>query len=379
MEFLRDKISWLLVGGAIIAGCGPPSPIILDESGLDGGLYQTREDFNQSSYVPISFSTGARLEWVKSFNQRLNVEPSAAFGTIMVPTVDHFLYLISGNSGLSIAKKKYKEAIIAPVVISDSTAAIIIEGNRLIVENWVLYQTKWEADLGSSFMAPLIVENKIYWHDGLNYVRCFNLEDGKRVWDRKLEDFCSAPLSGSAGGIFATSDLGVINCFNPISGDMVWSYDTGGRMRNAPIVVEKNLIFCTSEGIVYRLNSQNGMKIWETDLNSPVRASLAVDSEGVYIGTNNRYIYKLDYQTGDPVWNRKIGGPIKAGPIIMENLAVFVGIDYKVYFVDKNNGKIVFEYLTEGMLTTRPVACDGKVYIAGEDKNLYCFNITGDE
>ncbi len=361
-----------------MAGCGPPSPIIINDTGSDCRWYQGGGDYNRSSYVPIGSSSGAKLAWTRSFKDRLNIEPTAAFGAILIPTADRLLHVISIDDGLSIAKKRYKKAIVAPVIISDSLAVLITEDDKLIVVDWVLSKSIWEADLGGSIIEPLIMDNRIYWFDGQNYIRCFELENGQRVWDKKLEEIYTAPLSGSPSGIFAVCDEGIIDCLDPLSGDLIWSYNIGARVRNAPVIVGQNLYFCAANGIVGRLNALNGSLLWETDLNSPVIAPLGADNEGIFVGTNNRYIFKLDSKTGDPVWNLKIGGPIKAGPLITDKLAVFVSIDYKIYFVDKNSGKIITEYLTDGMLTTRPLACGENVYIAGEDKNLYCFNISGE-
>ncbi len=105
----------------------------------------------------------------------------------------------------------------------------------------------------------------------------------------------------------------------------------------------------------------------------------ASDGEGVFIGTNNRLIVRLDFYSGEVDWQKKIGGPIKAGPAVTGNSVIFVSIDHKVYFVDKISGDMRFIYETGGMLTTRPMICRDKVFVAAEDKNLYCFQLSKDE
>ena len=70
---------------------------------------------------------------------------------------------------------------------------------------------------------------------------------------------------------------------------------------------------------------------------------------------------------------------MKAGPTLTDKLAIFVSIDYRAYFADKTKGDILYRFKAGGMLATRPLACDGRVYIAGEDKKLYCFDITGEK
>ena len=379
MEFLRKNFSWLLLGGAIVAGCGQPPPIIIDSADSDCAWNQGGGNFNRASYISLVSSDITEPLWTRTFKRELSIEPTAVYGKILIPTTDRRLHIISNIDGSRLLEKKYKNAIVAPVIISDSLAVLLVDGEKLVVENWIIHRTIWEAELGGSFIEPLVMDGNIYWIDGKNLLRCYSLEDGVRIWDRKLDVHFSCTITGSSEGVFLAGDNGIIYCYEKSSGQPKWCYDTGSRMRNPPVLVEDHLVFCGAEGSVGRLNAADGSPVWKIDLKSPIIAPLASDGEGVYIGTNDRYIYRLDFESGDVEWRRKIGGPVKAGPTLTENLAVFVSIDYRVYFVDKINGGILYRYKTDGMLTTRPLVCDGKILIAGEDRKLYCFDITGEE
>jgi outer membrane protein assembly factor BamB len=288
------------------------------------------------------------------------------------------LHIISTEDGSEILEKKYKNEIVAPVIVSDSLAVLIINGERLIIENWVNHQTIWEADLNGSFLEPLVMDSLIFWVDGKNYVRCHRLYDGTRVWDRKLDHHCSCTLTGFSGSVVLAGDEGVIQCLESTSGNAQWSYDTGRRMRNPPICINGDLIFCGTEGNIGRLEASKGSLIWKTDIHSPIMAPAAADGKSIYIGTNDRYIYRIDFASGAVVWGKNIGGPVKAGPTLTDETAIFVGIDFVAYFVDKISGEVTYRFKANGMLTTRPLVCDGRVYIAAEDRNLYCFDISGD-
>lgn len=379
MELLGKIISCTLLAGVIVAGCGQPPPIIIDNADSDCAWNQGGGDSNRASYTPLESSDIAGLLWTRNFKKGITVEPTAAYGNIFVPTTDRRLFVISSIDGTRLAVKKYNKAIVAPAVISDSLAVLLAEGERLIIENWILHQPLWEADLGGSFIEPLVMDGNVYWIDGKNLLRCYRLRDGVRVWDRKLDNHHSCAITGSSANVFLACDKGIIYCYEASSGQAKWIFESVGRMRNPPVVVGDQLVFCCTEGMVGRLNAVDGSPVWETDLESIIFAPVATDGEGIYVGTNDRYIYRLDFESGDIIWKRKIRGPVKAGPTLTENLAIFVSIDYRAYFVDKNSGKILYSYETEGMLTTRPLVCDGKVFIAGEDRKLYCFDIAGEE
>lgn len=369
----------MLLGGAIVVGCGSPPPIIIDNAVSDCEWNQGGGDFNRASYSPVDSSDSTALLWSRGFKRSLSIEPTIAYGKILVPTPDRRLYIISADDGSRLQARKYRKAIVSPVTISDSLAVLIVDGEKMVVENWIVHQTLWEADLRGSYIEPLAMDEKIYWIDGNNYIRCYRLADGVRVWDRKYEGHSSCPLTGSSKAVFMTDDDGVITCYEASSGKSLWAYDSADRMRNPPIIAGDYLIYCGTEGNAGCLKVSDGSVVWRTNLNRPVYAPVASDGIGVYIGTNDRYIYRLDIKSGLIDWQRRIGGPVKAGPTLTEKMVVFAGIDHRVYFVDKADGSILYRFETDGMLTTRPLACDGKVYIAGEDKTLYCFNISGED
>jgi outer membrane protein assembly factor BamB len=379
VELLKKIFSWPLAAVIITAACGHPPPITIDDADSDCAWNQGGGGSNRTSFSPSKSSYINDLLWTSSFKRRLTVEPTSAYNKILIPATDGKLYVVSAADGSRVDEKKYKEPVVAPVLLSDSLAVLLVEGEKLIVENWLIHKTLWQTDLGDSFIEPLLMNGNIYWIDGKNILRCHRLADGVRIWDSKLKGHFSFTMTGSPEGIYVTPDDGVINCYGANSGQLKWIHETGDRMRNPPVVVGEFLVYCCSDGRLGKLRVSDGSMAWEINLKKPVIAPVASDGEGIFVGTNDRYIYRLDFESGNIEWKRKIGGPIKAGPTLTDKLAVFVSIDYRAYFADKINGDIVYKFKTGGMLTTRPLVCDGKVYIAGEDRKLYCFGISGEE
>ncbi len=377
MELLKKTFSLVILGGVIAAacGCGPSAPIVLKDR-PDGCLWNhSGGSPERSSYSDISFSQQPGLLWVRKFKYPLHIEPTGALGFLLISTPDNKLHVVSANNGDIYAEISFKEPVMAPVVISDSMAVLNIGGYRLMVENWVDRQQLWEADLNGAGGEPLVLGDKLIWLDGMGYLRCFDISQGKRIWDRKIDRTVSAPVSGSELGILIFPDDGVLECFDPRSGRLLWSFDTGARIRNAPVIVEDQVIFCSADGQAARVNLVSGQTVWYHDLKLPVYGPIASDGQGVYFGTNNRFIVRLDFETGDIVWKNRIAGPVKAGPALTEQMAVFTSIDFNVYFVDKASGLVKNKFKTDGMISTRPITCQNKIFVVGEDMNLYCFGL----
>ena len=379
MEFLKQFSFSALAGWFCLTSCGPPEPFTIDESSDSCSWQQGGGGPGRSAFVKFSTPDEPRLLWKTKFTSRLNIEPTAALGAILIPTPDKKLHIILANNGSGFAEIKFREAILSPAILADSIAVINLGGDRLMVENWMTQEIKWEVELAGSSIEPLVFNNKLYWSDGMRYLRCFELAGGKRIWDERIKGAIIAPPLACSLGVIVFPDDGVVECFDPDTGVRLWSFAARGRLRGASLIIDDQLLFATVDGQVTRVRMKDGNLIWNRDLHLPVLAPPASDGDGVFIGTNNRFIIRLDFDSGEVDWKREIGGPIKAGPTVTGNSVIFVSIDHKVYFVDKISGEIRYIYETGGMLTTRPLACRDKVFIAGEDKNLYCFQLSRGE
>lgn len=379
MEFLRLFSLSALAGWFCLTSCGPPSPIIIEDSSSFCSWEQGGGDAGRSAYANFPTPDQPRLLWKAEFKSGLNIEPTAALGAILIPTSDKKLHIISANNGVGFAEIKFRETILTPAVLADSIAVINLGGDRLMVENWVTQKVKWEAELNGSSIEPLIFNNMLYWLDGPGYLRCFDLAEGRRIWDGKIKGAIFVPPLACSLGVIIIPEDGIIECFNPYTGARLWSLATQARFKSIPLIIDDHLLIASVDGQIMQVRMKDGNTVWHRDLRLPVWAPLASDGEGVFVGTNNRFILRLDFSSGEVDWKRELGGPIKAGPAVTRNSVIFVSLDHKAYFIDKMSGEIRFVYETDGMLTTRPSVCRDRAYIAGEDRNLYCFQLSRDE
>jgi outer membrane protein assembly factor BamB len=379
VEFLRWFAGALFTGCLVITSCGPPEPLKFEIDRAYCSWESSGGDPGRTSHVNHPTPDQPRLLWSIEFKPSLYMQPVAAYGFLLIPAIDKRVYVISANNGSSVAEIRFRDVILAPLALADSTVAINVGGDKLVVGNWVNRILDWQAELDGSPLEPVIFDHLIYWLDGGDYLRCFDLKEGKRVWDEKLTGRYFAPPTVSSEGLVVAAFDGRIECFDPFSGKRNWELKCQGRFENPPVIIEDYLFVVSTSGRVEKIGLKNGIRIWESDLRCPVYAPLATDGQGVFVGTNNRLAIRLDSSSGRITWEENIGGPIKAGPVITGDLAIFVSIDHNAYFMDKTSGEIRHVFETQGMLTSRPVVCDDRVIIAGEDNHLYCIQISKDE
>jgi len=359
--------------------CGPPKPINLNELVDPCQIAMDGQDSRSPDLIDIESHNYPRLLWKKSYRCSFDIEPTAASGVLLIPIPENKVYLISANNGRQLAEIKFREPIVAPIVTADSLAVMNVGGTRLIVANWVTRKISWEAELDGAFAKPLIFENMLIWLDGMNYLRCFDVFEGKRIWDLRLDSPVYTVYEINSFGVVLFADDGLIECFDPRTGSRLWSFQAGARIKGEPAFFEDQLLLSTVDGMVARIGMQDGGLVWMRDLKSVVYGGPAADGSGVYLGTNDRRLVRFDYETGDILWEIKVEGPIKAGPSISDKIVIFVSLDHKAYFVDKLSGKILLAFESDGMLTTTPLVCGNRAYIAGEDMFLYCFELRAGE
>ncbi len=370
MEFLRKLTLTATAAGTCLISCVPSRPINL-EAVKDPCIAGSFDGGNPGKSKPT-------LLWKLDLQNSVEYSPAISLGVLLIPLADNKLSIVSTNKPHRFAEIRFREPIVNSIAASESLVVVNTGGNRLLVVNWIKRDARWETNLSGWFGKPAIFENRVLWFDGLGYLRCFDIIEGKRLWDLKLDDTELRSAEACSTGVVVFADKGLIECLDLDSGQRLWSFQAGARIKGQPVILEDQLFFAAVDGTVARLKMSNGEPVWIRQLWSPVFGAPSCDSSGIYLGTNNRFLFKLDFDTGIVVWKTEIEGPVKTGPGLIDRFAVFVGLDHKIYFADKSSGEIVLDQETNGMITAPPVTCGNRLFVAGEDGFLYCYETERD-
>ncbi|MFT5467636.1 MAG: outer membrane protein assembly factor BamB [Verrucomicrobiales bacterium] len=137
-------------------------------------------------------------------------------------------------------------------------------------------------------------------------------------------DFDYAPQLAVAGGlvVYGSSADDTVRALDAETGDLKWSFTTGGPVRFGPQIEGNGVFFGSDDGKVYRLNSATGEPVWIFDAAPspelvlgngrmisrwPVRTGVLVEN-GVVFATaglwsaEGVFIYALDAETGAEIW-----------------------------------------------------------------------------
>ena len=379
------KNSLVLIGGVLgalsIAGCGggpPPFEVVPESSDMYIGY---KGDVSRSGYTNSSADIGFSPLWQIKFRRPLYFEPAMAGDYAFQPDTDRKIHVIDINTGVEVAEIKVKRPIGTTPELYGQYMAIGEEGlnSELVVFDYIKGRVNWTAKTYRVCLQPLLYDNKIFWVDGKNRINAANLEDGEKLWSKKiLGGVDTAPILCN-DNIYVTSRDSLIYGLAPEDGSVIWKAKGLGRSNSSPACFEDKIYICNSNGIVAAYDVSKGDLLWSHDNGSRLFYSPSVDSGGVYFGSGDGMFVKLNRTTGELIWDYNAGSPVRGTAIVNAKATVFTSLDYTVYVLDKFTGKPITSYVAGGYISAAPVLFDNKLFIAAQDKSLNCFSLEGEE
>ena len=271
------------------------------------------------------------------------------------------------------------------------------------ITNWPLTEL-WRANVGMGFSEVVVSQGKVYtfgWTNNQDTVRCFSESSSGAnpppLWATSYAAGAkstyagpyAAPSVSSDGKVYTFSVFGLLNCFDAVSGALLWSNadlyvsNPYWGMGCSPLV-EGDLVIVNSGGdgnAAYAISRTTHSKVWgtvgsTTRLTSPFAITLGGQRTIITAGQN---IYGLDPANGNPLWYFSAPYPavdiqaMIANPVIIDSNRVYVSQGYNCGGAMANlggSGSLTAVYKQNTALCTRehaPVTYGGYVY--GVDEN----------
>lgn len=185
----------------------------------------------------------------------------------------------------------------------------------------------------------------------------------------------------TAEGI-ATGDLnrGAVHAFDAETGTRQWKFETDGRFKGAPAVVDGTVYAGRFGNVVHALDAETGEVTWQFETDAHVVKSPAVAYETVYVGSDDAHLYALDRESGAKRWATELGDWIEATPAVAHGM-VFVSNtgDNRLHAVDAATGDVRWQFEAGDEINSSPSVAGRTVYIGSYDNTLYALDIeTGD-
>ncbi len=190
------------------------------------------------------------------------------------------------------------------------------------------------------------------------------------------EEMMSALMGGDGPG--APTDP------TPTDDASLWSFETRGRVVNAPAVANGVVYAGSDDNFVYALDAATGSMLWSFETGDIIRSSPTVTGGAVYVGSNDNFVYALDAATGEMLWKHDTSKAVQYSPVVTDGV-VYIGaqgdVDYSVHALDAMSGEQVwaagvpYPYGAEFAVTV----ANGKLYAPGASGEFYAMDASTGE
>lgn len=251
---------------------------------------------------------------------------------------------------------------------------------------------------GAAESSPLVVGDRLFITGYDGNMRALNANTGPLIWQRDLVSDAPGrsrgPQEGSSGRtkarpkvpasdgttiyqpIFDQRRIVAVDC---ATGEVRWSFETGGWVHGNPTVHEGRVYFGSQDRFFYCLDAKTGKEIWRFATVSRIEAGAALDSGRLYFGCCAGFVYCLNLTDGKEVWRFQLDrtngrSPIYCAPLVTIDGDLYIaGMEGQVYCLDAAKGtlrwkvrpspgsEIDSDLATDGLrlfVTTRPDSND---------------------
>ena len=270
----------------------------------------------------------------------------------------------------------------------------LLTGNKL--------KAKWDSGFGEGssrrdflIASPVIAHKVVFTIDAEAVVSAFRLDNGKKIWKRRLKPLNKDDKAISMKGagvavmnkkVYATTGFGGVFALDMISGKKIWRYDAETPIRIAPTVAEDKVLVQTIDNLLIALNPETGEELWRykssqeaTVLVGGASPAYSPKQDVVIAAFSTGELRAFKASTGSPLWadilvsgKRKNSltdiNAIKASPVIDGDRVYAVGNNNVLAAIDLRSGARIWELEIGGV--NQPWIAGKYLFVLSNDLDL---------
>ena len=264
----------------------------------------------------------------------------------------------------------------------------------------------WDSNFGEGtskrdilIASPVISNKVVFTIDAEAIVSAFRLDNGKKIWEKRLKPDNKEEKSSSLKGagiavfnkkIYATTGFGDVFCLNMFDGKKIWKTSLDVPIRIAPTVAANRVVVQALDNTLVALDAENGKTLWkgQTDYEATTIVGGAapaynVDMDVIIAAFSNGELRAFKASTGTPLWTDLLISKkrtnslaeitaIKANPVIDGDKVFAVGYNSVLVAIDLRTGVRIWERETGS--TNQPWVAGEYLFVLTNDFNLLALN-----
>jgi outer membrane protein assembly factor BamB len=237
--------------------------------------------------------------------------------------------------------------------------------------NLINGKSVWQRRLFDAASGAVIADGKLIVGSGDGLILALNPADGEIIWHLQTECRLTVASTFSDGIIYQPGDKNVLYAVSSDDGSMVYQLDLDAPPMSAAVVADK--IYVTDiKGKVYALDKKDGQRVWQNRLAGPIWTSPAVAEGRLFVGHSGGELVALDASTGDVLWTFTAVDVVRASPVVAGQFVVFGTMSGRLISLNARDGSLVQERDLGGPIAIAPVTDGNNIYVATDKGVISC-------
>jgi outer membrane protein assembly factor BamB len=214
---------------------------------------------------------------------------------IYIGSEDKHIYALDKYDGHLVWSLKLDDVVATSPSVSGLTLVAGTEAGTVYGVHRNQGEELWKADLGSPISTAASISRGIAmvgtYGGRLNGI---DMEDGALEWtypakgQPALDPILTTPVT-SSGLVYIGADG--LYCIEVVTGEEVWSFQTGDSVRGSAAIVENYLVFGSYDGFLRCLDKTTANVIWRFQADTVFRAGVTIDYDKAFIGGRDGVLY----------------------------------------------------------------------------------------
>lgn len=363
----------LLLQLCIFAGCG--GKLVLREfcgSSVEQCWLAPRANSQNTGFINGKLSRSPKIIWTSSIGALDPTAPVISGGYVMLGTAIKRIVAIDAETGKINERLWVDTPLLFPPVINNMHLAFLGFGswNRIGIYNLTEGEMVWSRRAGDAHLAPVISDSVILFATLSGGVYALSLRDGKKLWQRKLQEPVRTLISARNDTFWLTAGKDIY-AFG-IDGSIFWHIKLSGVPSGALTVSGNSLLVSLLRGEIVALAADKSKMLWNFTTDSQGGLPVATDGKNVIVTDRTGKIYALSIDDGSLIWQVALNAPVIAPAIVVGKTVIVATYIGKISCINVDTGEISSVIDCASPVRASPASDGKKIFIPAQNGKIFC-------
>ena len=358
-----------------MAGCGRKYKLKRDDLGSEARWAAPHQaPRNIGTIDQTSFNGRLHLLWKKRSSGKPAAPLCLANNSLVFPDTKKKIRFYDLSNGHERGRIKIKGSPTAGFVVDDSLGfyALGPRANFVGAVDLLRYKSLWKRRIKDVSPGPIITHNRLIVSSGDGRVEAYSLEEGELLWSFDLGGRLESSASFADGRLWQANDRGVLVALSIEDGSELTRVELNGPSVSPPVIADA-VYAVVMTGKVFAIDPVSGTIRWQTDLKAPVWTTPVVAHGRLYLGQSDGGVVALNAADGQRVWRRDFETVVKAPAVALGRHLVVGTMSGSLMTLDAESGATVDSLKLDGAIEFSPVTDGQRLYVATQSGRIFCF------